>query len=82
MGKKQVKEINVPSRPSAGGHMSKPDHEQDALGEELKANYTEQTEFEAKEVPGACKKAVDKQTKTDGVDDTIRTPSNTPGCNK
>ena len=42
MGKKQVKEINVPSRPWPGGTKAagKPDHERDALGEDLKANYT------------------------------------------
>ena len=67
--------------PAAGGkHTGKPMHEKDALGEEQKARYKNQTEFEAKEVPGAARSAVKKQTfDADGCDETMRTPCNT-GC--
>ena len=71
-------EIGVPN--AGGKPTGKPSHAEDALGEEAKARYKNQTEFEAKDRPGAARAAIKKQTYNEaGCDETQRTPCNT-GC--
>ena len=73
-----VKEINEESHPSAGGTMAKPDNYDDALGNP--GRLKKETEFEAKDKPGAARAACKKQTfDKEGCDETMRTPCNT-GC--
>jgi hypothetical protein len=76
-----VKVINKKSTPSAGGRKAsgKTDDQNDSkFGHDA---YKLQTEFDAKEVPGAAKRARDRQIRDkNGVNETCRTPENTPGC--
>jgi hypothetical protein len=78
-----IRKINVPSKPASGGRkaVGKKDDENDSkFGHDA---YKLQTEFDAKEVPGAAKRARDRQIKdVKGIDITCRTPENTPGCAK
>lgn len=75
--KEQVKVINEESHPNAGGRMAKPDNADDTL----KSAHKVQTEFEAKDKPGAALKAGQVQRKdAKNCDETLRTPSNTPCC--
>ena len=81
MSKKQVREINVPSRPSAGATRAKPENSEDTRRKNNRPDSNVQTEFDAKEVPNAAKIARDKQIKNSaGINDTQRTPSNLPSC--
>jgi hypothetical protein len=78
---KEQRIANEPSHPSAGGRMNpnKPDIETDSLLET--GPYPMQTEFEAKDRPGAALAAGKKQREdAAGCDETYRNPCNT-SCN-
>ena len=60
MGKKQVKEINVPSRPSAGGKQVKQDDQRDSTRERVGKPKPEKV-MEAKETPNAVKNSTSRR---------------------